>query len=148
MSIKKIIEEKAEVPLPAGEEMGEALLATGEKLRSTRTDLGLTQREFALLLGVKPLTVKVWERAGLQETRGGAHQLFLALEAMLDLADSRPDLLNPDVFRETVRLTAQKRLAGYFLRTKDDYTSGFLRLVCSGHLVGALAALLCQPRGE
>lgn len=111
-------------------------------VKALRREIDLTQKEFGRLLGVKPLTIAQWEKEGLKESRGGAHNAFLAVDALLKQAEKTPSFLDPSLLRKFLNVGARGGLEGYFLREMGNFESGFLKLIKSGHLLGVLAAYL------
>ena len=109
---------------------------TGKEIRELRKKLGLTQEEFAQLLGVGFTTVNRWEN-GKSEPRGQALEALEKLKTLIEEAEEGKDFTIEDL-REILRDIESGRLVS---NLSGVIPKSVLGLVAAGGLVGFLTGL-------
>ncbi len=109
---------------------------SGDQIRELRKKLGLTQEEFAKLLGVGFTTVNRWEN-GKSEPRGQALEALEKLKALVDEAEKKKDFSVEDI-REILKEIESGRLVSSL---SGILPGSLLGLVAAGGLVGFIAGL-------
>jgi DNA-binding transcriptional regulator YiaG len=125
-----------------------AVLMSPDYVKKIREGLGLSQSEFAQIIGVTNITVNSWEKVGVESVRGGSFFLMRALVAMLKEAIACPDFISVDRLKRYLKMGANQELAPYYMRYSDELDSEFVALLNSGLIMGTMGALLFDAHLE
>ncbi|EDP73581.1 helix-turn-helix domain-containing protein [Hydrogenivirga sp. 128-5-R1-1] len=109
---------------------------TGKEIRELRKKLGLTQEEFAQLLGVGFTTVNRWEN-GKSEPRGQALEALEKLRTLIEEAEEGKDFTIEDL-KEILKDIESGRLVS---NLSGVIPKSVLGLVAAGGIVGFLTGL-------
>ncbi len=109
---------------------------TGKEIKELRKKLGLTQEEFAKLLGVGYTTVNRWEN-GKNEPRGQALEALERLKTLVEEAEEGEDFTIEDL-KEILKDVESGKLVS---NLSGLIPGSLLGLVAAGGLVGFLTGL-------
>ena len=107
-----------------------------EEIRELRKKLGLTQEEFARLLGVGYTTINRWEN-GKSEPRGQALEVLEKLKTIVEEAEKGKDITLEEL-KEILKDLGNGRLVS---NLSGIVPGSILGLVAAGGLVGFLTGL-------
>jgi len=108
----------------------------GEEIRELRKKLGLTQEEFARLLGVGYTTINRWEN-GKSEPRGQASEILEKLKTIIEEAEKGRDITLEEL-KEILKDLGNGRLVS---NLSGIVPGSILGLVAAGGLIGFLTGL-------
>jgi DNA-binding transcriptional regulator YiaG len=117
-------------------------LMSAEDVRKVRTILGMTQQEFAILLGVTALTINSWEKVGVESVRGGSFFLLHTVIALLKQAQKTPDFISPEKLKEILKQGVEGKLIPKYRTVSEMMADEFYYVISMGMLTGAMAAML------
>lgn len=117
-------------------------LMSAEDVRKIRGILGMSQQEFAILLGVTALTITSWEREGVTSVRGGSFFLLLTLIALLKQAQQFPDFISPERLKALLKRGTNYQLISQYREFSEMMTDDYYSLINMGMLTGVMAAML------
>jgi len=113
---------------------------SGEEIKQLRKALGLTQEEFADLLGVQYSTVNRWEN-GKAKPQGQSKATLTILKALMDEAkDSRGDLSIDDI-RRTLREFKTGKALGWL---SSALPAGIVGALLSGGAAGLIGGIVAS----
>lgn len=111
-------------------------------LSSFREVLGLTQVEFALLLGCTNISIHLWEKNGITDVKGPAYGNFKTLIALFRHAYQYPETINPEMLCDFVQSSAKHRLIDKFFQRTAKIDPEILSSINSGTVNSVLLALI------
>ncbi len=123
-------------------EAEEGRLVSSDFIYKLRSKLGLTQSEFAQLLGVTNITVNAWERRGVDNIRGSSFYALRSIVALVKQAIEHPDFLTIEELKQYFKKCANRDAVARYTSYNDQIANDYLWLVNSGTFHGVLAAIL------
>jgi transcriptional regulator with XRE-family HTH domain len=119
-----------------------APVVSGEYIRKLRLSLGVTQSQFAELMGVGNVTVANWEKSGLDGTRSYSFANYKYLTTLLKQSMRHPEFVSPQKLIKYLKLASEHELLPHYLPYLKEMETDYLGVINSGSLVSVLFALL------
>jgi DNA-binding transcriptional regulator YiaG len=115
-----------------------------EFLKELRNALKMPQYALAQVIGCTNISIHVWEKKGITDTKGSGLATFKSLVALLKYSLRFPDKIDPEELCTIVKTGSERTLIDRFLTRADSVEPDVLSSINQGTLHGILLAVLVE----